>query len=122
MFGDIAFVFVEVLLVTMIIHKLLGEREKRTRLDKLNMVIGSFFSEVGTKLPTYFSDLNPNLDSIRKELIVKEDWSDDEFARVNTRLRNYQYDVKIHEIVLEHLQISWLRKGNSCCTFCRIQQ
>ena len=103
MFGDIAFVFVEVLLVTLIIHKLLGEREKRARLDKLNMVIGSFFSEVGTKLLTYFSDFDPNLDSIRKELIVSEDWSDQEFARINHKLRNYRYEVKIHEIVLEHL-------------------
>ena len=50
MIGDIAFVFVEVLLVTLIIHRLLDEREKRARLEKLNMVIGTFFSEVGTRL------------------------------------------------------------------------
>ena len=40
--GDIAFVFIEVLLVTLIIHHLLGEREKRAMLKKLNMVIGAF--------------------------------------------------------------------------------
>ena len=33
--GDIAFVFIEVLLVTLIIHHLLGEREKRAMLKKL---------------------------------------------------------------------------------------
>ena len=43
--GDIAFVFIEVLLVTLIIHQLLSEREKRARLEKLNMVIGVFFSK-----------------------------------------------------------------------------
>ena len=37
--GDIAFVFIEVLLVTVIIHHLLAEREKRAMLKKLNMVI-----------------------------------------------------------------------------------
>ena len=38
--GDIAFVFFEVLLVTLIIEKLLRERERQNRLEKLNMVIG----------------------------------------------------------------------------------
>ena len=47
---DIAFVFLEVLLVTMIIHGLLVYREKQTILRKLNMVLGTFFSEAGTEL------------------------------------------------------------------------
>lgn len=48
--GDIAFLPIEVLLVTLVIHQILTEREKRIMLKKLNMVIGAFFSEVGTKL------------------------------------------------------------------------
>ena len=57
--GDIAFVFIEVLLVTLIIHHLLGEREKRAMLKKLNMVIGAFFSEVGTPLLRHFTNSMP---------------------------------------------------------------
>jgi len=101
--GDIAFVFIEVLLVTLIIHRLLGEREKRTRLEKLNMVIGAFFSEVGTRLLTYFSDFDPKLDRIRKELVVTNDWSEQEFSRVSKRLKNYEYGVEIHKLELEDL-------------------
>ncbi len=41
--GDIAFVPIEVLLVTLIIHRLLSDREKRALLKKMNMVIGTFF-------------------------------------------------------------------------------
>jgi hypothetical protein len=52
--GDIAFVFIEVLLVTLIIHQVLSEREKRAMLKKLNMVIGAFFSEVGMSLLKHF--------------------------------------------------------------------
>jgi hypothetical protein len=50
MVGDVAFVFIEVLLVTLVIHGMLEEKEKKTRLKKVNMVIGAFFSEVGTRL------------------------------------------------------------------------
>ena len=80
MIGDIAFVFIEVLLVTLIIHQLLSVREKRARLEKLNMVIGVFFSEIGTGLVTYFSDFDPKLEKIKQELIVRPSWSEKEFS------------------------------------------
>lgn len=102
--GDVAFVFIEVLLVTMIIHQLLGVREKRGRLEKLNMVIGAFFSEVGTRLLTYFSDFDPNLDSIKKELVVTTEWSDKEFVTMSKRLKNYKYSVEIQKVELEYLR------------------
>ncbi len=95
MVGDIAFVFIEVLFVSLIIHRLLGEREKQTRLEKLNMVIGAFFSEVGIKLLAYFSDFDPKLDNIRQELIVTDDWTDQEFSSVYNRLSKYDYGIKI---------------------------
>jgi hypothetical protein len=112
MIGDIAFVFFEVLLVTLIIHRLLGEREKRNRLEKLNMVIGAFFSEVGTKLLTYFSDFDPKLKIIREELVVAPDWDDREFHKVSKRLRNYDYDINIQKISLEDLRIFLTEKRN----------
>ena len=101
--GDIAFVFIEVLLVTLIIHRLLTGREKRTRLEKLNMVIGALFSEVGTRLVAYFSDFDPKLDEIRKDLVVTNDWSEQEFSRVSKRLKNYDYGVVIQKVELEDL-------------------
>jgi len=102
--GSIAFVPVEVLLVTLIINGLLSQREKKTRLEKMNMVIGSFFSEVGTLLLTYFSDFDPELAAIRKHLIVTNNWSDEEFVTVSKRLRNYDYKVEIRKIDMEGLK------------------
>lgn len=101
--GDVAFVFIEVLLVTLIIHQVLSMREKRTRLEKLNMVIGAFFSEVGTRLVAYFSDFDPKLDRIRKELVVTNDWSEQEFSSVSKRLKNCDYGVEIQKVELEDL-------------------
>jgi len=104
MLGDIAFLPVEVLLVTIIIHHLLSAREKRARLEKLNMVIGAFFSEVGTRLLTYFSDCDPKLEEIRKDLIVADDWSEQMFLQVSKRLKKHQYGVEIQNVELEGLR------------------
>lgn len=69
--GDVAFVFVEVLLVTVIIHRVLDEREKQARLEKMNMVIGAFFSEVGTSLLGVLSEMDPKKTEIQEKLVVK---------------------------------------------------
>ena len=47
---DIAFIPIEVLLVTIVIHRLLESRAKAERRDKLGMLIGAFFSTVGIDL------------------------------------------------------------------------
>ena len=104
MIGDIAFVFIEVLLVTLIIHQLLSVREKRARLEKLNMVIGVFFSEIGAGLVTYFSDFDPKLERIKQELIVRPNWSEKEFSALSKRLKSYDYGVEIQKVELEYLR------------------
>ena len=102
--GDIAFVPIEVLLVTVIIHQVLNAREKKSRMEKLNMVIGAFFSEVGTQLLTYFSDWDPKLVNIRKDLMVTSDWSQEEFLDVSKLLKKYDYGVDIQRVDLEGLR------------------
>lgn len=85
--GDIAFLPIEVLLVSLILHKLLNDREKRQLLNKLNMVVGAFFSEVGISLIKKLSGFSRdfpaprNIDSragdlgaLRDFLIIKRDF------------------------------------------------
>lgn len=93
MVGDIAFVPIEVLLVTLIIHQLIDRRDKQNKLEKLNMVIGTFFSEVGTILLTHFSDYDPGLDEIREGLIVTGEWSEQDFSSADKHLRNYPFGI-----------------------------
>ena len=104
MVGDIAFVPIEVLLVTVIVHQLLSNREKRARLEKMNMVIGAFFSELGTNLLTFFSDYDPNLEHIRRNLLVANDWSKEEFSRVTKLLKNYTCEIDIEKADLVYIR------------------
>ena len=64
-FQDLAFVPISVLMVTLIIDQVLRIREKRALLKKMNMVIGAFFSEVGTDLLKQFSCFDLHFDRIR---------------------------------------------------------
>ena len=91
--GDVAFVFTEVLLVTLIIHHLLSEREKRAMLNKLNMVIGAFFSEVGTPLLKYFAAFDTNAEQFSKHLIVSDEWSEEHFTQMQVVLKGHDYKI-----------------------------
>lgn len=101
---DIAFLPINVLIVTMILHRLLGARERRAKLEKLNVVIETFFSEMGTKALTYFSASDPELDDIRKNLIVTDQWSDQDFIRVSNKLKGYTYNVDINKVDVANLK------------------
>ena len=89
--GDIAFVPIEVLLVTLILHKLLSYREKKNLLEKMNMVIGAFFSEVGLFLLKRLSKLDSNSEEIVSHLKITRDWTDAEFRKVARLIKNCSY-------------------------------
>ena len=91
--GDIAFVFLEVLLVTMIIHGLLVHREKQSILKKLNMVIGAFFSETGTELLKKCSAFDPEPFKITQHLAAIKDWSDKEFISVKEQIKRHDVNI-----------------------------
>ena len=91
--GDIAFVFIEVLMVTLILHELLSQREKRLRLEKMNMVIGAFFSEVGTGLLQYMVRCDLGLETVRDRLQVTTLWTEEQFDHVEASLKGYAYKI-----------------------------
>ncbi len=91
-------------LVASMTELLLNRRERRVRLEKLNMVIGAFFSEVGTTLLVYFSDLDSRLEQIKCDLVVKGDWTDAQFQAVAERIRSYDYQIDAGKVDFEHVR------------------
>ncbi|MDO8841383.1 hypothetical protein [Methanocalculus sp.] len=99
-FNAIGFLPINVLLVTVILNQLLAVRSKRERLQKMNMVIGLFFSEVGTLLLKHFSDADPNLDTLRGSLLIRESWSEMEFNRIRNELKGTRQTIVIERLDL----------------------
>ena len=104
MLGDIAFVPIEVLLVTVIIHRLLNEREKRAMLKKMNMVVGVFFSEVGITFLKLLSVFDPQSGKLGVKLVVASKWSEQEFTMVKKYVKDYDCKIDINRSDLEGLR------------------
>lgn len=89
--GKIAFVPIQVFLITVVISGILSDMEKSARLEKLNILIGTFFSETGTKSLKYFSKIDPNIEEIGNKLKVTDSWVDEDFKNALNYAKDRDY-------------------------------
>jgi hypothetical protein len=80
---DFAFLPISVLVVTLVLEGLLETRDRRQRLEKLRMLIGTFFSWVGYRLLGQLAALDAALPGYAPSLLARADWSDADFARLH---------------------------------------
>jgi hypothetical protein len=93
LFQDLAFVPINVLLVTLIVDRVLRMRERAALMKKLNMVIGAFFSEAGTRLLRYFVAFDEEAGNVGKRLAVNAGWDPKAFEQAMKELK--QHPVRI---------------------------
>lgn len=104
---DLAFLPLQVLLITVILNNILNMREKRKMLKKLNMVIGAFFHEVGTELISIVVPFTKNKGEFECSL-VNMGWIDSLLKKTLNEIN--RYDIKISldqnscEFLNEHLK------------------
>lgn len=94
-FNALGFLPINVLLVTIVLNKLLAVRSRRERMEKMNMVIGTFFSEVGNDLIARIARTDPAIDRIKSSLIVGNDWDAQAFAVVRKTVAGHEYRIDI---------------------------
>lgn len=91
--GNLAFLPVYIIIVTLMIEQVMKERERQTIIRKLNMVIGVFFSEVGNRLLKELSAYVVSCDTLKKHLLVSGVWKNQEYLSALEYLR--KSDIKI---------------------------
>lgn len=77
---------------------MLAKREIESRMEKLNMIIGLFYSEVGLELLSRFSQYDPNFDTIRPSLIITENWTDKEFIAAGKESVKHDFGVNVLQV------------------------
>jgi hypothetical protein len=88
--ADLAFIPIEVLCVTLIIDSMLTSRERQQRMEKLNMVIGIFFSRVGTPLIGRFVKADPGTLPLRAQVAAGPEWTADRFRAAHEGLAGWK--------------------------------
>jgi len=102
--GQLGFLPISVLLVTMIINQLLNLHAKRSKLAKLNMVIGAFFSEVGLELLKILSSWDVQRPDLLSKIKTINRWSDQEFLAFKKSLPAYELALTVEPGGFESLR------------------
>lgn len=84
---DLAFIPLDVLIVVLVIEGIIDKKEKENIIEKLDMILGVFFSEVGDNLLETFSKANECC-VIIDDLKHAEKWTDKDFNRAYKYLKN----------------------------------
>jgi hypothetical protein len=103
--GDIAFIPLEVFIVTLVIDQLLEKREKQDRMKKLNMLIGLFYQEVGLLLLKTFAHTDPQIAQLKMKCHVTHDWQDDDFRKLEKQFTQMDKKVDVSQVHLEDLRL-----------------
>jgi len=104
--GDIAFLFVQVVLVTLVLDGMLRRRQSEEMLTKLNMVIGAFFSEAGTDLLGQIARADSRLVEVRDDLVPTMSWSPADYDRSKAAFTAHKPKIDLSSCDLEHLRDS----------------
>jgi hypothetical protein len=110
MWIDIAFLPLEVLVVGVIVERLISRREKSAIAQKLNMVIGAFFSELGTPLLARLLPIMGGAGEIREHMHLKASWKKEDFAEAFQYARNVKCDIDLGQVDLYELRDYLLEK------------
>jgi len=74
-----------------LVETFLTREERRARKRKINMIIGLFFSEIGTDLLRQLSSRDPCATEIRDAFRITAGWTSADFTRLRTVLTGRQY-------------------------------
>ncbi len=103
--GNLAFLPVYVLFVTLMLERVFKERERLAIRQKLNMVIGVFFSEVGTDLLRTFADFLAHPNAVAAQLRVAPHWTRRDFKEAAAFIAGYDLRIDGGRGDLAHLKL-----------------
>ncbi len=102
--GNLAFLPVYIIVVTLLFERVLRERERQSVMRKLNMVIGVFFSEFGNRLLKELSVYVVGSEELKKQLRMTESWKKGDFDSALEYLRRSTQRISIDSDALPGLK------------------
>jgi len=103
-FASLAFVPIQGLVVTLIIAELMVIMSRGARMQKMNMVIGVFFSELGTELLRTLYIGDPEAMTLRETFESAGDLNAREVVSLLKRIDSYPFRVNIDRAALGDLR------------------
>jgi hypothetical protein len=110
LFQDLAFVPTQVLLVMLLLDRWLRKKEREAMMSKLNMVIGVFFSEIGTVLIKTLIKMDATLKVPCDKLMIAATWKDADFASAAVYHKFIKYELNFDASAMNEMKVFLLSR------------
>lgn len=88
---DLAFIPIQVVIVTLVFNKLLNNREKQQKIKRINVIITTFFIEAGSEMIKEMSYFDKKFDSFCETMTIKD--LSGSMAPLKKRVKEYDWSV-----------------------------
>ena len=104
-FNALGFLPLNVLFVTLLLNTLLARREKKAKQEKMKMVVGLFFSELGTALLRIFVKNDADFPRLASILSVDASWDSVRYRRAQDELSAYHGKISMDAENLQEVSV-----------------
>jgi hypothetical protein len=109
-FGDLAFIPIEILVISLVVDRILKERERQSLLEKMKMVVGTFFSALGQPLLERMCYVLEDDTEVRACLAIDPDWTTSRLLQAKQAIPDLRIKVRprredmeaLRELLTEH--------------------
>ena len=101
---DLAFLPLEVLFVSLILHRVIESLQKKQMLNKMNMAVGMFFSECGTDLLREIVLLDDDNEEICSKLLIRNNWEKSDYRKALVEVEKLEGDLLLSGSSFGHLK------------------
>jgi voltage-gated potassium channel len=99
-------------IIATITEFLMHRREDKVRKQRLNVITGIFFSEIGTQLIQLFTSYDPDIGTFRRKFAIDNEWSDQDFLNLYRELGKHNYTIDPKSMDLKPLSTLLKEKGD----------
>ncbi|MHB1485926.1 MAG: hypothetical protein ACYCYI_14885 [Saccharofermentanales bacterium] len=109
---DIAFLPLQVAIVTVVISKFISIREKRAQTKNMNMAINAFFGEVGTESIQSLNKFMVPEEDIQIDLKISAKWVNKDYQKAVKTIKGYDFPINSKTNDLAELKVFLMSKRN----------
>ncbi|WP_407431647.1 hypothetical protein [Methanobrevibacter sp.] len=89
----LGFIPVDILIVAFVLDEIISKKEKEAMMEKLDMIMSTFFSELGNDLISQLSSIN-HYKADTKYLESIKDWTDEDYENILKKIKNVDIPFK----------------------------
>ena len=109
---NLAFLPLSVIVITLIIDRMLSVRDRAVRLDRLNMLISAFFSQLGNNLLSSLAARDGKCEYLRDHFGAGEAWNGMNVREAKRILSGHRYELSVQPNDFRQLQEFFSQKAD----------